>query len=75
MERGGALLPIKVKKTASLLRKDTRNLNAIDPVNAPDVASELSMFKREIETGTIACMAQDTLSVSGRAWAFPVWAI
>lgn len=36
---------------------------------------ELSMFKREIGTGAIVCMAQDTLPVSERAWAFPVWAI
>lgn len=57
-----------MKKTALLLRKDTRNLNAIDPVNAPDVTSELSMFKREIGTGAIVCMAQDTLPVSERAW-------
>lgn len=74
MERGGAP-PIKVKKTASLLRKDTRNLNAIDPVNAPDVAPEPSMFKREIGTGVIVCMVQDTFPVSERAWAFPAWAI
>lgn len=74
MERDGTLFPIEVKKTTPP-RKDARNLNVLDPVNAPDVAPELSMFKREIGTGAIACMAQDTLSVSGRAWAFPVWAI
>lgn len=75
MERDGALFPIEVKKTASPSRKDTRNLNALDPVNASDVAPELSMYKREIGTGTIVCMVQDTFPVSERAWAFPVWAV
>lgn len=68
MERDDTLFPIEAKKTASPSRKDARNLNAIDPVNAPDVASELSMFKREIGTGTIVCMAQGTFPVSERAW-------
>lgn len=75
MKRDGMLLPIEVKKTASPSRKDTRNLNALDPVNAPDVAPELSMRKREIGTGTIVCMAQDTFPASERARAFPAWAI
>lgn len=77
MERDGTLFPIEVKKTASPppSRKDTRNLNVLDLVNAPDMTPELSMFKREIGTGAIVCMAQDTLPVSERAWAFPVWAI
>lgn len=75
MERDGTLFPIEVKKTASPSRKDARNLNVLDPVNAPDVAPELSMFKRDIGTGAIVCLAQDTLPVSERAWAFPVWAI
>lgn len=75
MERDGTLFPIEVKKTASPSRKDARNLNVLDPVTAPDVAPELSMFKREIGTGVIVCMVQDTFPVSERAWAFPAWAI
>lgn len=75
MERDGTLFPIEVKKTASPSRKDARNLNVLDPVAAPDVAPELSMFKREIGTGVIVCMVQDTFPVSERAWAFPAWAI
>lgn len=75
MERDGTLFPIEVKKTASPSRKDARNLNVLDPVNAPNMTPELSMFKREIGTGAIVCMAQDTLPISERAWAFPVWAI
>lgn len=47
----------------------------LDPVNASDVAPEFSVHKSEIGTGTIVCMAQDTLPVSERAGAFPVWAI
>ncbi len=75
MERDGTLFPIEVKKTASPSRKDARNLNVLDPVTAPNVAPELSMFKREIGTGVIVCMVQDTFPVSERAWAFPAWAI
>lgn len=75
MERDGTLFPIEVKKTASPSRKDAHNLNVLDPVNAPDVTPELSMFKREIGTDAIVCIAQDTFPVSERAWAFPVWAI
>ena len=55
------------EKTASPSRKDARNLNALDPVNAPDVVPELSMFKRKIGAGTIVCMAQETFPVSERA--------
>lgn len=75
MERDGTLFPIEVKKTASPSRKDAHNPNVLDPVNTPDVTPELSMFKREIRTGAIVCMAQDTFPVSERAWAFPAWAI
>ncbi|MDM8275759.1 hypothetical protein [Enorma phocaeensis] len=63
------------KKTATPSRKDKRNLNVLDPANAPDVAPEPSMFKRKIGAGSIVCMAQDTFPVSERAWAFPVWAV
>ena len=75
MERDGTLFPIEVKKTASPSRKDAHNPNVLDPVNSPDVAPELSMFKREIRTGAIVCMAQGTFPVSERAWVFPAWAI
>lgn len=75
MERDGALFSIEVRKTASPSRKDVRNLNVSDSVNAPDVTPEFSVHKSEIGTGTIVCMAQDTLPVSERAGAFPVWAI
>lgn len=75
MERDGTLFPIEVKKTASPSRKDAHNPNVLDQVNTPDVAPELSMFKREIRTGAIVCMAQDTFPVSERAWVFPAWAI
>lgn len=75
MERGSTLFPIEVRKTASPSRKDARNLNVLDSVNAPDVTPEFSVYKRGIGTGTIVCMDQDTLPVSERAWAFPAWAI
>lgn len=75
MKRDGMLFPIEVKKTASPSRKDAHNLNVLDSVNAPDVKLELSVYKRGIGTGAIVCMAQDTIPVSGRAWAFPAWAI
>ncbi|WP_180965885.1 DUF4143 domain-containing protein [Enorma phocaeensis] len=75
MERDGTLFPIEMRKTASPSRKDARNLNVLDSVNAPDVTPELSMFKHEIGTSAIVYMAQGTLPASGRAWAFPVWAI
>lgn len=49
MERDGTLFPIEVKKTAPPpSRKDARNLNVLDSVNAPDVTPEFSVYKRGI---------------------------
>lgn len=75
MEQNGTLYPIEVKKTASPSRKDARNLSALDPVAADDVADALAQYKRNIGTGCILCLTQDTYPVSDRAWAFPVWAV
>lgn len=75
LERDGALYPIEVKKTASPSRKDARNLHVLDPVADPSVPEDLSAFRREVGTGCILCMTEDTFPVSERAWAFPVWAV
>lgn len=40
-----------------------------------EVLEELAAFKREIGTGCILCMTEDTFPVNERAWAFPVWAV
>lgn len=75
LERDGALYPIEVKKTASPSRKDARNLHVLDPVADPSVPEDLSAFRREVGTGCILCLTEDTFPVSERAWAFPVWAV
>lgn len=75
MEQDGVLYPIEVKKTASPSKKDARNFGAVDAVAADDVPEELQAFKREIGTGCILCLANDTFPVNSRAWAFPVWAL
>lgn len=75
LERDGALYPIEVKKTASPSREDARNLHVLDPVADPSVPEDLSAFRREVGTGCILCMTEDTFPVSERAWAFPVWAV
>ena len=48
MERDDTLSPIEAKKTASPSRKDARNLNVLDSVNASDVTPEFSVYKRGI---------------------------
>lgn len=54
------------------LKKDARNLHALDPVAADDVPADLLAFRRKIGCGCILCMAGDTFPVSERAWVFPV---
>ena len=74
LEQDGVIYPIEVKKTASPSKKDERNLNALDPL-ADNVPTELASFKRQIGTGCILCMTQDTYPISERSWAFPIWAV
>lgn len=75
MEQDGTLYPIEVKKSARPVAIDAKNFSALDPVAEKGVPSELASLKREIGTGSIICMTQDTFPVSNRAWAFPAWAI
>lgn len=75
LERNGTLYPIEVKKSAAPRDNDTKNFNALDPISSPDVAPELRAFKREVDQGSIVCMAPDTFPINRRAWAFPVWAV
>jgi predicted AAA+ superfamily ATPase len=75
IEQDGVLYPIEIKKSASPALRDIKNFNALDPVSAPDIPSDLQVFKREIGTGCIVCMADDTYPVSANAWAMPAWAI
>jgi predicted AAA+ superfamily ATPase len=75
MEQDGILYPIEVKKSASPSKNDTRNMGAIDPVAAADVPGELIALKRQIGTGAILCLANDTFPINSKAWAFPVWAV
>ena len=74
MERDGTLFPIEVKKTASPSRKDARNLNVLDPVNAPTwrPSSRCSTRNRDRR---YRLLGSGHTPVSERAWAFPVWAI
>ena len=74
LEQDGVIYPVEVKKTASPSKKDERNLGALDPL-AGDVPDELASFKREIGTGCILCMTQDTYPLNERSWAFPIWAV
>ena len=74
LEKDGVMYPVEVKKTAEPSKKDERNLGALDPLEA-DVPDELVSFKREVGLGCILCMAQDTYPISGRSWAFPIWAV
>ncbi|WP_321973235.1 hypothetical protein [Paratractidigestivibacter sp.] len=53
---------------------DERNLGVLDPLKA-DAPEDLASFKREVGLGCILCMAQDAYPISGRSWAFPVWAV
>jgi predicted AAA+ superfamily ATPase len=75
MERDGVLYPVEVKKSASPHSADTKNFSSLSPVAADTVPTELDSFKREIGTGCVVCMADDTFPLNSRAWALPVWAV
>lgn len=74
LERDGILFPIEVKKSAAPQAKDVRAFSVLDAAKVPTDPT-LASFKREVGTGSLICMADDTFPVSERAWAFPAWAI
>jgi predicted AAA+ superfamily ATPase len=75
MERDGVLFPIEIKKSAHPNSSDTKSFSVLDPVASTDLPAELMVFKREIGTGSVICMADDTYPINKSAWALPVWAL
>ena len=75
VDKDGRLHPVEVKRTASPGKGDIKNFPALDPLASPDVPAELASLKREIGMGAVVCMASETLPLSQRAWAFPLWAV
>ena len=75
LEQNNTLYPVEVKKTASPTLSAAKNFRALNPVSRGDAPEELVSLKRDIGTGTIICMAEDTFPLSDNVWAFPVWGI
>ncbi len=75
LEKDNMLFPIEVKKGASPVKHDAKNFSALKPLEEIRESNEASLSKRDIGTGTIVCLSNDTYPVSEDAWAFPVWAI
>lgn len=74
LERDGRLFPIEVKKSAAPQVKDVRAFSVLDATTTT-TDTALAPFKREVGTGSLVCMVDDTFPINERAWAFPAWAI
>lgn len=73
--QNGILSPIEIKKAASPGKSAIKNFHVLDQIPAAETFSGLEMFKVEIGTGSVVCMADDLLPVDAKNWYVPVWLI
>lgn len=73
--QNGILSPIEIKKAASPGKSAIKNFHVLDQIPAAETFGGLEMFKAEIGTGSVVCMADDLLPVDAKNWYVPVWLI
>lgn len=73
--QNGILSPIEIKKAASPGKSAIKNFHVLDQIPAAETFDGLEMFKTEIGTGNVVCMADDLLPVDAKNWYVPVWLI